>query len=52
MLDWVVEEHEEDATLIAPTSIHVERFTGCISGWSILNNDWSIQTVSLLTSIG
>ena len=25
--------------LIAPTSIYIERFTGFVSDWSILNND-------------
>ena len=25
--------------LIALTSIHVERFTGCVSDWDIVNND-------------
>ena len=25
--------------LIAPTSIYIERFIGCVSDWSILNND-------------
>ena len=25
--------------LIVPTSIYIERFTGCVSDWSILNND-------------
>ena len=25
--------------LIAPTSIYIERFSGCVSDWSILNND-------------
>ena len=25
--------------LIAPTSIYIERFTECISDWSILNHD-------------
>ena len=25
--------------LTAPTSIYIERFTECISDWSILNND-------------
>ena len=26
-------------TLIAPTDIYIERFTGCVSNWSILKND-------------
>ena len=26
-------------TLIAPTGIYIERFTGCVSNWSILKND-------------
>ena len=35
--------------LIAPTSIiHIERFIGCISDWSILNNDWPIQKFDLI----
>ena len=25
--------------LITPTSIYIERFTGCVSDWSILNNN-------------
>ena len=29
--------------LIAPTSISIERFTGCVSDWSILNNDYAIH---------
>ena len=37
--------------LIAPTSIHIERFSGCISDWSVLNNDWSIEKFDLLTLI-
>ena len=24
---------------IAPTRIYIERFTGCVCGWSTLNND-------------
>ena len=37
--------------LIAQTSIHIERFSGCVSDWSVLYNDWSIQKVDLLTLI-
>ena len=37
--------------LIAPTSIHIERFTGCVSDWSILNNKREIQKFDLLTLI-
>ena len=39
--------------LIAPTCIHIERFTGCVSDWSILNknNDWPIQKFDSLTLI-
>ena len=33
--------------LIALTSIHVERFTGCVSDWDILNNDWLNQKIVL-----
>ena len=29
--------------LIAPTSIHVETFAGCDSGWSVLKNEWLNQ---------
>ena len=36
-------EAEEAANTIAPTSIHIKRSTGCVSDWSILNNDWPIQ---------
>ena len=35
--------------LIAPASIYIERFTGCVSDWSILNNDRAIQKFDLLT---
>ena len=35
--------------LIAPTNIPIERFTGCVSDWSILNNDWPIQKFDLLS---
>ena len=34
---------------ITPTSIHVQRFTGHVYGWSILN-DWTIQKTDLVTS--
>ena len=37
--------------LISPTSIYIERFTGCVSDWSILNNDSAIQKFDLLTLI-
>ena len=37
--------------LIAPRSIHIGRFSGCVSDWSILNNDWPIQKFDLLTLI-
>ena len=37
--------------LIAPTSIYIERFTGCVSDWSILNNDSAIQKFDLITLI-
>ena len=37
--------------LIAPASIHVKRFTGCVSDWSMLNNDWPIQKIDSLTSV-
>ena len=37
--------------LISPTSIYIERFTGCISDWSILNSDSAIQKFDLLTLI-
>ena len=37
--------------LIAPTSIYIERFTGCVSDWSVLNNDSAIQKFDLLTLI-
>ena len=37
--------------LTAPTSIHIERFSGCVSDWIILNNDWPIQKFDLLTLI-
>ena len=33
--------------LISPTSIHIERFSGCVSDWSALNNDWPIQKFDL-----
>ena len=36
--------------LNAPTTIHVKKFTGCASYWSILNNDWPILK-KLLTNI-
>ena len=29
--------------LIAPTRIHIERFTRCVGDWSILNDDWPMQ---------
>ena len=35
--------------LIASTSIHIERFSGYFSDWSVLNNDWPIQRFDLLT---
>ena len=31
--------------LIAPTSVHIERFTGRDNDWSIKNNDWPIQKI-------
>ena len=31
-----------------PANIHIERFKGCASDWSILNNDWLIQRFDLL----
>ena len=34
---------------ITPTSIHVQRFTGYVFVWSILN-DWPIQKIDLPTS--
>ena len=34
---------------ITPTSIHIQRFTGHVYDWSILN-DWPIQKIDLLTS--
>ena len=37
--------------LIVPTSIYVERYTGFVSDWSILNNDWATQKFDLLTLI-
>ena len=37
--------------LIATTSIHIERFSGCVSDWSVLNNDWPMQKFDLLTLI-
>ena len=37
--------------LIAPTSNYIERFTGCVRDWSILNNDSAIQKFDLLTLI-
>ena len=35
---------------ITPIGVHVQRFTGYVYDWSILN-DWPIQTIDLLTSI-
>ena len=32
--------------LIAPTSIHIERFTGCVSDQSILNNDCQFKNLT------
>ena len=37
--------------LIASINFHIERFTGCVSDWGILNNDWTIQKFDLLTLI-
>ena len=37
--------------LIAPTSIHIERFTGCVSDWSILKNDRAIKKFDLVTLV-
>ena len=37
--------------LIAPTSIYIERFSGCVKDWSMLDNDWAIQKFDLLTFI-
>ena len=33
--------------MIAPTSIYIKKFTGCVRDWSILNNDWLIQMFDL-----
>ena len=37
---------------ITPTSIHVERFTGHVRYWNILNNEWPIQKIELVTAWG
>ena len=36
---------------IAPTSIYIERFTGPVSDWNMLNNDWPNQKFNSLTLI-
>ena len=36
---------------MAPTSIHIERFNGCVSDWILLNNEWPIQKADSLTLI-
>ena len=38
---------QELLILIAPTILHVERFTGSVSDWSILNNDRPNQKIDL-----
>ena len=37
--------------LTTPISTNIERFTGSVSDWSILNNNWPIQKLNLLTLI-
>ena len=47
----IIQFSEADAAAnfdIAPTSIHIQRFTGHVHDWSILN-DWPIQKIYLLT---
>ena len=61
VISWVKKEHEimsdegiftsfqklkKLLILIAPTSIHIERFTGCVSDWSILNNDCQFKNLT------
>ena len=37
--------------MIAQRRIPIERLTGCLSDWGMLNNDWPIQKFDLLTLI-